>query len=54
MQVLYENWTDRDGIYSVDPRLFDEKELEGKSLNIINEDELQRNKGAYVHGVRGV
>jgi len=32
---LYENWTDRDGIYSVDPRLFDEKELEGKSLNII-------------------
>jgi aspartate kinase len=32
---LYENWTDRDGIYACDPRLFSKEELNGKPLFII-------------------
>jgi aspartate kinase len=32
---LYENWTDRDGIYACDPRLFDNGELKGRGLFVI-------------------
>jgi len=32
---LYENWTDRDGIYACDPRLFEHGELKGRGLFVI-------------------
>lgn len=33
--ALYENWTDRDGIYACDPRLFGKDELKGRGLFVI-------------------